>query len=190
MKKVFLLLILLIIPFYASAELSTNLSVRTKMVGNSKTQIESETFVDAKGNVTVPTDKGYATVKYTYGTGNVIVKEEFLDAHGKPVNCVQGYACKENKYRQKQLIETKYYDVNRKLVNGPDGYARQVTEYEGRHHKSTWRYDSKGKPVGTHRITEYVEYLKIKLLFSKIFPLSKNGIVMNLKKGILKTGQL
>ncbi len=93
MKKAFLLIILLLIlPVFACAELSSNLNTRTKMLGNNRRLVESKTYVDDKGNVTVPTDKGYATVKYTYGTGNVVEKETFLDAKGKPVNCVQGYA--------------------------------------------------------------------------------------------------
>ena len=62
-KVVFFLLFLLIIPLYANAEISTNLNVKKYMVKGSKTQIDRETYEDADGNIVVPSDKGYATIK-------------------------------------------------------------------------------------------------------------------------------
>ena len=164
-KTVFFILFLLIIPVFAFAELSTNLNVRTIMAGNSKWMVDRRTYVDSDGKVAVPTDKGYATVKYTY-EGRNVVKEEFLDENGRLVNCVDGYASKVNHYKGKKLIDSEYHDVHGKLVNGPDGYARQVITYFQGKHKSTWNYDPEGNPVGTHQISEYKPYMKIYLLVS------------------------
>ena len=163
-KILILLLMLLVVPLYAFAELSTNLNVVTVMNKQLRTLPDSKTYVDADGNVVVPDDKGYATVKYTYH-GRVLVKEEYLDKNGKPVNCVDGYSCKVNKYNRYTLLGVEYYDAQGKPANGPQGYARQEIKYEKRKHKSTWNYDAEGNPVGSHRISEYKYYgMKIQLV--------------------------
>ena len=162
MKKVIILLLfLLIIPLYVSAELSTNLNIVTVMNKQTKTLVDSKTYVDTDGNTVVPDDKGYATVKYAYNNYHRIIREEFFDEHDKPVNCIDGYYSKINKYDGWNLISSEYYDVQGKLVNGPDGYARQETTYFKKRHESTWYYDAEGRPVGSHRISEY-EIIKLK----------------------------
>ena len=72
MKKLSVLLILMIlviVPLGVYAELSTNLNVVKVPVSNNRRLTDSETYTDAEGNVVVPSDKGYATKKYEYGTG-------------------------------------------------------------------------------------------------------------------------
>ena len=160
MKKWLILLLLLFVPICASAELSSNLNIRNTMLTSNPRLVEYATYVDNEGNVVIPADKGYATVRYTYGTANMVLKEEYLDENGELVNGTGGYAYIKRKYREKKLQETGYYDVDGKLVMGPEGYALQVLNYEGNHHISTWCYDPDGNPVGTHRILEYKKYKK------------------------------
>ena len=155
MKKWIVLFILLVIPLAASAEVSTNLKIQTINVQNSKRLVESITYVDDEGNAVIPTDKGYATVKYTYGVGKKVAQESYLDENGNPVNCIDGYAFIKYKYSASKLIETAYYDIDNNLTTGPDGYARQVVTYQGYYRQSVWEYDPEGNPVGIHNITEY-----------------------------------
>ena len=163
-KTIVLLLFILIIPFHVSAELSSNLDVKTVMNWQTKSLVDRKTYVDSKGNPVVPDDKGYATIKYTYKMRK-IVREEFLDEHNKLVNCVDGYAYKVNLYSiENYLTGCEYHDVNGKLVNGPDGYASQKITYFHGYHKSTWNYDAEGKPVGWHRVSEYKQYSKKRFL--------------------------
>ena len=86
-----LLVLLTVIPLCATVELSTNLKVRTTTLGGRRRLVERQTYVDADGNPTIPSDKGYATIKYSYGSWNVVVKEEFLDEQGNAINCLDGY---------------------------------------------------------------------------------------------------
>lgn len=80
--------------------------------------VEYATYVDNDGNIVVPVDKGYATVKYTYGAFRVTVKEEYLDENGELVNGVDGYAFIKRKYRDRKLLEAEYYDVNGQVRTG------------------------------------------------------------------------
>ena len=75
----------------AGAELSTNLSVQIEYNKTNRNLVASRTFVDDEGNPVIASDKGYATIAYTYGTRNVVKKTEFLDEKGNPVDCVDGY---------------------------------------------------------------------------------------------------
>ena len=79
-RKIFLLTLVVLVLVAAAAfgELSTNLGIQKKLNPNNK-KVESETYVDASGNAVIADDKGYATVKYTYVTGNRIGKTEYLD---------------------------------------------------------------------------------------------------------------
>nr|MCR5565576.1 hypothetical protein [Clostridiales bacterium] len=165
-KMLILLLMLLIVPLYASAELSTNLKVVTVMNKQLSTLPDSRTYVDAKGDIVVPDDKGYATVKYKY-QGRNVVREEYFDKNSKPVNCVDGYSYIVYKYDRSRLLSIEYFDVQGKPANGPEGYARQEVKYENKRHKSTWKYDAEGNPVGTHQISEYINYGTKKLLASE-----------------------
>ena len=167
MKKRILLILLLaicilLIASSAVAELSTNLFIKTAKVKNNQRLTDSETYVDAAGNVVVPSDKGYATKKYTYGTGNRVASETFLDANGRQVNSADGYCIKTYRYSLGRVTETRYYDKDNKPVNGPEGYARQVTTYNARKHISTWQYDSEGNITGVHRLTEYNKQNRVK----------------------------
>ena len=149
MKKTVLLILamMLLVPILASAELSTNLKVETVMVRNNNRLVSSKTFVDGSGNPVIPSDKGYATLKYSYTTGNRVSREDYLDAQGNPINNAEGFAAKTTKYSAGKVTETAYFDQDGKPVNGPDGYARQESKYRGRKHQSTWNYDQDGKPV-------------------------------------------
>ena len=157
MKRIIQLWVLLCFLFLAGnarAELSVNLRVKTELnPDNNRTA--SETYVDDEGNPVVAGDKGYATIRYTYGTGNVVIREEFLDERGIPVNSTEGYSIKTRRYTLGRVTETCYYDRDNHPVTGPEGFARQETVYHARRHISTWDYDTKGNPIGVHHLTEY-----------------------------------
>ena len=146
--------VLVLLVATAIGELSTNLAIQKKMNPNNK-KVESETYVDASGNAVIADDKGYATVKYTYVTGNRIGKTEYLDASGKLINNIDGYAQKICVYGIGGLKEEEYLDASGKRVNGPDGYAFQETKYIYGKHVSTWQYDADGNPANLHRISEH-----------------------------------
>ena len=155
-RKTFLILLsaLILLAGTACAELSTNLLIRKKMnPGNKK--IESETYTDAAGNPVIADDKGYATVKYTYITGNKVGKTEYLDTEGNLVNNADGVAQKIDVYGVGGLTKTRYLDAEGNPVNGPEGYARKESKYIYRSHVSTWEYDKDGNPVNLHRISEH-----------------------------------
>ena len=156
-KRIIRLALLLCLLFWAGtagAELSANLRVKTELHPANK-RVASETYVDDEGKAVVPSDKGYATIRYTYATGNVVAREEYLDENGLPVNSTEGYSVKTYRYTLRMVAEIRYYDRDNQPVNGPEGFTRQETTYRGRRHISTWSYDTEGNPVGTHRISEY-----------------------------------
>ncbi len=140
----------------ASAELSTNLGIQKTMNRNNK-KIESETYTDAAGNPVTADDKGYATVKYTYTSGNRISKTEYLDPSGNLTNSVDGVAQIIYTYAVGGLAKTEYLNAAGQPVNGPEGYALQETKYTYGKHKSTWEYDANGNPVNLHRISDHMK---------------------------------
>ena len=164
MKKrigVFLLLAVIAFCSQAGAELSTNLQIR-KEFNRANKKVASETYVDQEGNPVIAADKGYATIRYTYGQNNLVTRTELLDAEGNPINGKDGYARIERKYREKKIIEQKYIDASGNLVTGPEGYARlEATEVYGKF-REVWEYDPEGNPVNTHQITLYYDKKKIK----------------------------
>ena len=145
---------ILLLAGSAAGELSTNLQVRKEINPNNK-KVATQTYVDKDGNPTIADDKGYATVRYTYATGNQIAETAFLDAQGKPVESIDGYAVMKCQYSGKNLAKTEYFDAKGRPVNGPEGYARKETKYWYKKHNSTWEYDADGNPVNLHRISEF-----------------------------------
>ena len=147
----------------ATAEISTNLRVETEY--RMHTQLVRETFVDDAGNPVVAEDKGYATVRYSYG-GKLVTGIEFLDAEGKPVNSTEGYSRITKVYNRKVLREQRYFDKDGNPVNGPEGYATMVTKGEWGDKQVTWQYDKDGNPVNLHREVVYTKYGRYHLIIS------------------------
>ena len=148
------------------AELSTNLNQVVVYNARNRKLVESKTYVDADGNPVIASDKGYATIRYSYTSGNKVSQIEYLDTKGKPINSAEGYAVRKDIYRSKKLEEQYFYDADGKLVTGPDGYAWMKTRYLNGKHASTWRYDPDGNPVGWHRITEYAQISTFQMVTS------------------------
>ena len=95
----FLVLGTLVLAGQAGAELSTNL--KTVVVNDWKVRNKpaTETYVDAEGNPVIASDKGYATIRYTYeGKNKRIATIELLDTEGNLINGTDGYARMERKY--------------------------------------------------------------------------------------------
>ena len=159
-----MLAVLLLIFSSASADMSTNL--RIDAVKSPSGLLISETYVNDAGDPVIASDKGYATIKYSYGTGKTVTGIELLDTEGNLINGAEGYARIANVYNGKTRIEQRYYDKDGKLVNGPQGYARQETIGLWSDRRSTWEYDKDGNPVNLHRITEYTSYGKYRLITS------------------------
>ena len=159
-----MLAVLLLIFSTASADMSTNL--RIDAVKSPSGLLTSETYVNDAGDPVIASDKGYATIKYSYGTGKTVTGIELLDTEGNLINGAEGYARIANVYNGKTRIEQRYYDKDGNLVNGPQGYARQETKGLWSDVRSTWEYDKDGNPVNLHRITEYTSYGKYRLITS------------------------
>ena len=150
-------LFVLLLTAEAAAEVSTNLSVRKEInPGNKRTA--SETYTDAEGNPVIADDKGYATVRYTYTTGNRIGRTEYLDTEGNLVNNRDGYAQEVCVYGVGGLTRKEYLNAAGESVNGPEGYARQETKYTYGKHVSTWQYDADGNPAAGPEGYAWVEY--------------------------------
>ena len=163
MKKTigsFLFLLMLAVALAAHAELSTNLRTVSEKDRWGKIVL-STSYVDRNGLLTEPDDKGYATVKYTYGTANVVVKEEYLDAAGNLVNTRDGYAYIKSKYNKRVLVQREWYDKDGNLVNGPEGYARMTRKYKSSLIRDTYYYDDQENVIEPHRIFEYNKYGKL-----------------------------
>ena len=148
----------------AYADMSTNLRMET--VTGSRNEPLSETYVNEAGEPVIASDKGYATVRYTYGTDRLVTRIELLDTEGGLINGAEGYARIENRYSGRKLTEQCYYDRDGNPVNGPKGYARQETRGVWTDRQSTWEYDKDGNPVNAHRITMYTRYGGYKLVTS------------------------
>ena len=159
-----MLAVLLLIFSTASADMSTNL--RIDAVKSPSGLLTSETYVNDAGDPVIASDKGYATIKYSYGTGKTVTGIELLDTEGNLINGSEGYARIANVYNGKTRIEQRYYDKDGNLVNGPQGYARQETKGLWSDRRSTWEYDKDGNPVNLHRITEYTSYGLYRLITS------------------------
>jgi len=152
-----LLLLLLLLAGSALGEISTNLRKETTYNPDNK-KVATETYLDDNGNPVIADDKGYCTVRYTYGVKNRVMKIELLDESGQLVNGKAGYAYCEYTYSFRQQTGLAYYDVVGRPARGPQGYHREETAWlNDRYHLSTWRYDTAGNPVGLHRLTEYVQ---------------------------------
>ena len=145
----------------ASAELSSNLKMETVYSTRNPKLVASKTYVDDRGNPVIATDKGYATIRYSYTTRSLVSMIELLDEKGNLINGADGYAVCKTEYSVKRLAKQSYFGADGKPVTGPEGYHLQETTYNGGRHQTTWQYGPDGKPVGIHRITEYVRVGKI-----------------------------
>ena len=167
MKRwLFLLIIVLLFPYSALAEISTNLQavVEIDSVTRRKTR---ETYVDFQGKPVVANDKGYASISYAYNGANLLNEIRFLDAVGETVNNAEGYACVQYAYQQRNVIKTSYIDASGKAVVGPEGYAVQEIKRGARGvEKETSEYDAEGRLI-RRGVTEYVDEQKSNLIKSQ-----------------------
>ena len=169
MKRAICLLILflmLLCAHLAHAELSTNLQVYKEINPATRKTIR-ETYVDSQGNPVVASDKGYASIAYTYKGANLLTEKRFLDAVGDNVNNAEGYACVQYNYLQRNVIKTAYMDAAGKAVIGPEGYAVQEIKRGARGvAKETSEYDAEGQLL-RRGVTEYVDEQKSNLIKSQ-----------------------
>ena len=162
----FFLIILLILSISASAELSTNIQIN-KEINPATRKTTRETYVDSQGNPIVASDKGYASIAYTYNGANLLTEKCFLDAAGDKVNNAEGYACVQYTYLQRNVIKTAYLDATGKAVIGPEGYAVQEIKRGARGvAKETSEYDAEGQLL-RRGVIEYVDEQKSNLIKSQ-----------------------
>ena len=62
--------------FGAYAELASNLQVRTEYNPKNKKLVASKTYVDDSGTPVTASDKGYATIRYSYTSYNLVSEIE------------------------------------------------------------------------------------------------------------------
>ena len=109
MKKAFacfvLFLALFCVAFDANAEFSTNLQKETTYTGAKK--VRTQSFVDRDGNVVMADDLGYATLQNYYSSAgnakNRLIRTEYYDAEGNPVNNSQGFFSRNIEYTKKSV---------------------------------------------------------------------------------------
>ena len=157
-------LLALAMPALTRAEVSTNLQLRTVYRKDNKRLIDYQTYVDDQGNVVVPADKGYATIRYSYGTSNTVRKIELLDQWDQPVNGTEGWSWQTKAYTRTKLAEHCYFDKDGNPVTGPEGFHRLENKYENLLLQSSWQYGPDGSPVNVHEIREYKLYSNNHLL--------------------------
>lgn len=161
-----LLMFILLIVIPAHADLSSNLKV-VKEINPATRKTTQETYVDSQGNPIVASDKGYASVSYTYNGSNLLTEISFLDADGQKVNSTEGYACVQYAYLQRNVIRTAYLDASGAAVTGPEGYAVQEIKRGNRGvAKETFEYDAEGK-LQRRCATEYVDEKRSNLIKSQ-----------------------
>ena len=131
------LLFIFLLSTVASAELSTNLQLRTETHPKTK-KILSQTYTDPSGNAVIADDKGYATERYTYNNQGQIILTEYLNPAGELVNCIDGYAQIADVYRSGKKTRTEYRDAEGNLVIGPEGFAVRDSLYYYGKHQEPW----------------------------------------------------
>ena len=126
------------------AETSTNLQVERELTYYDK--VTRLTYLDQNGNPAIADDLGYATVCYTYGSNHQVVRAEYFDVNGNPIDNADGYQlCVQSWSGMNKLIEQAYYNVAGDLAIGPDGYARQVNTYDEGRLLETLQYGADGE---------------------------------------------
>ena len=98
-------------------------------------------YVDEAGNITMASDKHYATVIRTYD-GKRMIEEEYFDDKGRKVTSFSGYHCIKRTYNEDGKADTDtYYDVNGKQVKSSSGYYAYKRGYnaEGKVDEITYR---------------------------------------------------
>lgn len=89
-----------------------------------------DSYFDENGNPTM-TDKGYATVMYSYNELGKCDKEIYYDVNGDLVNNSSGYAKMVRTYNiMNRKIREEYYDDTDSRVINSDGYAIREWEYD------------------------------------------------------------
>ena len=161
----FLVLGTLVLAGQAGAELSTNLKTVVVYDWKVRNKPATETYVDADGNPVIASDKGYATIRYTYeGKNHRIATIELLDTEGNLINGTDGYARMERKYSigGRTVRDQRYFDADGNPVNGPEGYAKHEEKTAAGRYKEVWEYDADGNPVNNHEIILYDAGTRIK----------------------------
>ena len=166
---------LLMISVSVHAELSSNLQIQKELKPNTNLTTR-ETYVDSQGNPVVASDKGYATIIYTYNGANLLTETRFLNASGETVNCTEGYAIVQYTYQQRNVIKTVYLDASGFPAIGPEGYAVKEIKRGARGvAKETLEYDAEGQLL-KHGITEYVDEQKSNLIKSQAWYNGQNEL--------------
>lgn len=140
-KVIGLLLILLFIPVFSFAEVSSNLT---------ETRMETEDgFVlvyTLDGIPVVAEDKGYCSVQSTVDNG-LVIEERFFDEKGLPTTA-NGYYMKRNTYENGKLIRTEYRDEEGQLTKRDGEYAVLEKTEDGPDGAILERYyDENGQPA-------------------------------------------
>ncbi|MCR5419487.1 MAG: VanZ family protein [Lachnospiraceae bacterium] len=141
----FLLIILVIITVLSIREFgepkAIDLSTRETKEGNT-VRID---YIDDSGNVTVASDRKYATAVRTFGEHG-LVREEYYDVKGAPTESIWGYAAIERSYNDKGLADTDtYYDIKGNRAKHTGGYYGYSRIYDDNNRAAEVNYlDEKG----------------------------------------------
>ena len=154
MKRVCLCLVVIVLVLFSSlafAEVAANMdSVREY---NSSGKLTSIIYLNAAGEPEAPVDLGYASARYAYTNGKTLIRSEFFDAEGAPVDSVQGYqTLKVTVNSRNQVTERAYLDQEGNPALGPEGYARQTSRYWSNQLEETVTYDEAGNILRSYEV--------------------------------------
>ncbi len=117
-----MLAVLIVITLMSVFVMNTPPSSELETVKSEYDNKKRTDYVDGSGNITMASDRHYATVIRTYDDKGM-TKEEYFDDKGRKVESISGYHCLKRTYNEAGLADTDtYYDVNGKQVMSSSGY--------------------------------------------------------------------
>ena len=115
---------LMVVAFTINQDPSISTTLETTkatITDNNGREIQTTTYINKDGKITLATDKGYATHRQAKEDGKAIL-EEYLDAEGKPVLLSSGYAAIERVYEDGLNTIIIYLDTTGAPVVNTSGF--------------------------------------------------------------------
>ena len=172
MKKKWILLTIILLFLVAAtvilityrAPRSSSLQKVTDTKEVEKGTITTATYVNDRGQPTVASDKGYATLRTTKDGEGHTVLEEYLDANGDPIRLSSGYAAISYEYTDGLATTIIYLDETLSPVVISSGYSSIHRTYTDKKLADTDTYfihTSDGKEAQVTRKEGYAAYSRI-----------------------------
>ena len=165
MKKVHIFIVFCFLGIVCSGQAEKSINLRAVRIEiNNGYRID---YLDKNGDLTVATDKGYASITYAINQGRI--EEEFYFDENRNPSIISGYHGKKYIYNEGNSVRIVYCDRNHFPVNNSSGYA--IVERIFNDKKNVIKekyYDKNGEPIrlsnGQYGLlrTEFDEYNRVR----------------------------